>query len=871
MRKSIWVALLLVLSVCILPVLTGAQAPVYKPFEPVPGFVGYVEDQLVVVLRPAALANLVIERGTAGALRVNVPELQRTIELAGADGLVPEFPTAKPQAAGSRYPDLTGYYLVHLGPGADLDKAVALFEADPNVEHVEKIGLHAVSETPNDTYYQNPPPSFPYDQWDYWGTHGIDADLAWDMETGSTGVVVGILDSGVRYFHIDIGGNSAPWGPSAPFSGGNAWINSAETPGNGIDDDGNGFIDDTVGWDFVASTSYCIDGDCGTADNDPDDYNGHGTHVAGTVAAITNNARLVAGIAGGFSNGTTGGTGNGVKVLPLRIGWHARYLGQVTAIVSMAYAAQAMNYVANLVDAGVDVAAVNCSWSSSNTGGLDAAVNALLARGVMVVHAAGNDNSSTADYLGNKAGVMNVAATDSLGAGASWTNYGSWVDVAAPGVDILSTYRNPDDSNPANNYIAVMSGTSMSTPHVCGIAALLESCNAALTGTDKFNLIVNNTTPYSDARNLGSGIANAHLALVAAGCGEVPCDIVADFSASPTSGEAPLDVQFTDQSTGAEAWAWDFGDGGTSTDQNPLHQYAAPDTYTVRLIATRSCGADTLVKTDYIKVTPCIITADFSASPTSGEAPLDVQFTDQSTGAEAWAWDFGDGGTSTAQNPLHQYAAPDTYTVRLIATRSCGADTLVKTDYIEVAVPPCIITADFSASPTSGEAPLDVQFTDQSTGAEAWAWDFGDGGTSTAQNPLHQYAAPDTYTVRLIATRSCGADTLVKTDYIAVTSSTAGIGGTPVLRTDTWAYPNPFNPGTSIFFALKSTGRVQIVVYDAVGRVVRTLVSGVYPAGTQRVEFDGRDDAGRQLASGVYFYRFEAPGASMTKKIVLLK
>jgi flagellar hook assembly protein FlgD len=126
--------------------------------------------------------------------------------------------------------------------------------------------------------------------------------------------------------------------------------------------------------------------------------------------------------------------------------------------------------------------------------------------------------------------------------------------------------------------------------------------------------------------------------------------------------------------------------------------------------------------------------------------------------------------------------------------------------------------------------------------------------------------------VTLVVTNYCGADTLVRIDYIAVTSPPAGIGDTPqISRTDTWAYPNPFNPGTTVFFQLKSPGGVQIVVYDAVGRVVRTLVSEAYPAGSHRVEFDGRDDGGRRLASGVYFYRFEAPGASVTKKLVLLK
>jgi PKD repeat protein len=788
MRRLRRLALLLVMSLCVLPASVGAQAPIYKPFEPSPGFVGYVEDELVVVFRPDARADLSVGSDAAGKLQVSLPGLQRTIELAGAQGLVREFPTAKPEAPGSGYPDLTGYYLVHLAPGKDLDQAVSLFEADPNVEHVEKIGLHAVEATPNDPYYDDPPPSFPHDQWHYWGTHGIDADLAWDVETGDGEVVVGILDSGVRYFHTDIGGNSAQWGPSAPFSGGNAWINPDEIPGNSIDDDGNGFVDDTIGWDFVASSSYCIDGDCSTADNDPDDYNGHGTHCAGTVGAITNNARSVAGIAGGYSNGTTGGLGDGVKILPCRIGWHAFYLGEETGLVSMAYAAQAMNYVAGLVDAGVNVAAVNCSWGSSNTGGLGAAVDALLARGVMVVHAAGNSNSSTADYLGNKAGVMNVAATDSLGAGASFTNYGTWVDVAAPGVDIMSTFRYPDDPDPTHHYVALMSGTSMSAPHICGIAALLESCNPALTGTEKFNLIVNNTTPYSDTRNLGSGIANAYLALDAAGC------------------------------------------------------------------------------------TSCEIAADFSADPTSGDAPLAVQFTDLSTGAETWTWYFGDDSTSALQNPMHTYENPDTYTVMLIVTNYCGADTLVRTGYIEVTEPPCEITADFSADPTSGEAPLAVQFTDLSTGAETWTWYFGDDSTSALQNPMHTYENPDTYTVMLVVTNYCGADTLVRTGYIEVTPTMTAIGDTPpVKETATWAYPNPFNPGTAVYFNLDRGGEVRIVVYDAAGRVVRNLVGGSYPAGIHRVDFDARDDGGRRLASGVYFYRLTAPGASITRKLVLLK
>jgi subtilisin family serine protease len=312
-----------------------------------PGFLGYVSDRFIVVLKK----DVAINHAKDMQANLALTDISGFKELAGkfkVTRLRPQFPGSDrgQMAQSSTGRALARHYKVYFNSGT-IEEAMAAYEALPQVDHVEPIGIHTLYATPNDPYYDDPPPTFPYDQWHYWDTYGINADMAWDKETGDQTVIVGDLDIGVKYDHGDLGGSNPP-GPNDASTNGNIWVNTGEIPGNGIDDDGNGYVDDVIGWDFVDRIDWypsypCIDLDCGGADNDPWDGDGHGTHTCGTIAAIANNGYAVAGVAGGYSDGTFAGGGNGVKVVPCRIGYVLDYwIYGPTGVVIMDYVAEAM-------------------------------------------------------------------------------------------------------------------------------------------------------------------------------------------------------------------------------------------------------------------------------------------------------------------------------------------------------------------------------------------------------------------------------------------------------------------------------------------------------------------------------------------------
>lgn len=272
---------------------------------------------------------------------------------------------------------------------------------------------------------------------------------AWGITTGSSCVVVAVLDSGIDWEHEDIGLGTDSYQNIFLNPGEDAWTNANNpSTGNRIDNDNNGFIDDWKGWNYANSTN----------DSRPTFY--HGTFVSGIISAKTNNSRGIAGVSGG--NHSTG-----VRLLSYCIGINA----PDGSVIDDA--------IIDAVDMGARV--INLSIGVTSTSAIESAIQYAINNGAVLVAAAGNESSSSVNYPASNSNVIAVGATTTSDTRASFSNYGTELDVVAPGVDIYSTTLDNDYTTD--------SGTSFSTPQVCGIAALLLSINGALSPSQVRNII----------------------------------------------------------------------------------------------------------------------------------------------------------------------------------------------------------------------------------------------------------------------------------------------------------------------------------------------------------------------------------------------
>ncbi|MBP1927943.1 PKD repeat protein [Methanolinea mesophila] len=328
---------------------------------------------------------------------------------------------------------------------------------------------------------------------------------------------------------------------------------------------------------------------------------------------------------------------------------------------------------------------------------------------------------------------------------------------------------------------------------------------------------------------------------------------IANFTAAPTDGTAPLLVHFTDTSDGNPTkWTWKFGDGSFSIQQNPYHLYTKAGVYNVSLTVLNPAGADTLTKYSLITVRSLPVAA-FTANTTAGMSPLAVQFLDQSTGDPTnWTWSFGDGGMSTDQNPVHVYTQAGTYSVQLIASNPSGMSTETKNRYINVQEG-LQAAFTYTTSNPDNTAPLSVAFTDTSTDRPLrWTWQFGDGYISTDRNPIHNYPVAGNYTITLTVTGLSGtsatSQTIVVTNPLEANfDATPTQGSVPltVLFMDTSiGEPNRW-------FWTFGDGQFQEVTNPAEKNVVHTYNS----PGNYTVALTVTDDFGSSMATKTNFIR----------------
>jgi PKD repeat protein len=451
-----------------------------------------------------------------------------------------------------QFPAIKRLQILEVPDTTDIAKLVALYQHSGLVEFVEPDYWVYPALAPNDPYY------LAGNLWhlhNYGQTGGIvNADIhalaGWETVNYASNIIVAVVDTGIRFTHEDL----------AP----NIWVNPGEIPGNGLDDDNDGFVDDVYGVNTAAP-------------GPPTDKYGHGTEVAGVLAAVGNNGLGVCGVAWGL------------KMMACRFYTEANTASISDLIPCLDYA---RHKGAHLINASF----TTTTYSASLSNALVSCRNA----GIIVVASAGNegannDNPSLADYpasfnLDNIVSVAAATAQDSL---APTSNYGAKsVDLAAPGESIYTTRMLAD-----NDY-SKQSGTSFSTPMVAGALALMKVRFPSDSYRQLIDRLLAATDPLPDlaGRCVSGGRLNLARALG---------PITAGFVPSATNGFAPLTLNFTNTSFCTSGnFLWDFGDGATSAAVHPAHTFNAAGTFSVRLTARSPVTAVTNTQTLHITLLP---------------------------------------------------------------------------------------------------------------------------------------------------------------------------------------------------------------------------------------------------------------------------
>jgi len=450
--------------------------------------------------------------------------------------------------------DLTNVY--QLTVSGDVDAAVAELRQDPHVAWAQpNYIVHVTAYTPNDPYFSSSG-SFGQPYADLWGLHSISTEAAWDTARGQ-GVVVAVVDTGVDRTHPDIAAN--------------IWQNPHEVQ-NGIDDDGNGLIDDTWGWDYAYG------------DNNPIDHYGHGTHVAGTIAADDNNGIGIVGIA------------PDAKIMVLK-GLNDSGSGSTFNL------SQALLYAA---EQGADV--INNSWGCDGCGPdpvQDDAIAQAHSLGAVVVFASGNSNNDVLYSSNNVPSAILVGANDPAGARAFFSNFGL-IDVVAPGggystgnpavdpfraiLSLKSSVCSADACPPAlivgQNYVR-QAGTSMAAPHVAGLAALILSQHPTYT-PEQVRQVIRRSSDDLNGNGLDSDLGYGRVNAQRAMAEPTPLEVLISGPFGTTDATS-LAITGSARGDSFGSWTLDYGSGGWPTSWTTLAQSTAQ--MTSATLTTWNAGA----------------------------------------------------------------------------------------------------------------------------------------------------------------------------------------------------------------------------------------------------------------------------------------
>ena len=379
-------------------------------------------------------------------------------------GAVSVSPVFSPMTPAGQHPRLRRNYLIRFPAEWALEPLQRRYARHPSVEAVEmnRLNRPCAEIVPNDPNYG-----------EQWNLALMNMPQAWGIEQGNPEVTVAVVDGGVDMQH--------------PEFRSQLWRNIGEVPGNGVDDDGNGYVDDLNGWDFSDAPTLPGNGDSRVRDNEPEDERGHGTQVSGIIGAAANNGIGIAGIAWRC------------RLMPLR----ADFKYEVGGYLQNDDVAAAIVYAA---DNGAQV--INMSWGDTvNAFIVEDAVAYAYARGCVMVAAAGNDGTGGSWYPAGLKTVISVAWLTKERQLNSDSNFGATIDIAAPGDEILTTDLNGGYQN--------SSGTSIAAAHVSGVAALVRAANPDYTNAEVQETLIRTADPLFISNLVGAGSLNAYAALTA--------------------------------------------------------------------------------------------------------------------------------------------------------------------------------------------------------------------------------------------------------------------------------------------------------------------------------------------------------------------